>query len=866
MADQSNIILQIIARLRDELSGPLAKVRKEVDATGQALKGQAWNRPLVDLKKLEQEAAEEAKNLSSSLGSVSSSANALALAGGVGIAAGVAVLGTALREAVVESIAFEKALSQISVRSDDASVKVDAFSETVRDLSVSMGKSAIETANAAALIEEQFGENTGEGIARLLKQVGDLSTIGLGSLNEAVVRAANVTQAFNLRNEQMFETMARIFVVAREARISFRELSDVVAAVGANSVSTGDSAEELALIIAKLSENGLNARQSAAALNTFLANIADKSGKARKSIEAYTDALEDNIKTADLLSRIRARVPESEIQTVLADVVGPKQAAAFKRLIDEDLPALSAGVAQFGDATGVAFGKVNEQVDLSSAKLARMGEFWKQVLSGIGDGIAHFITGGTNKVYEATGALQLNASDLERDFKKNATTFTEWGQAVTAAAARATREVKRLADASEELNTTGPFGEELKRQQKELAEFSKQAVAAERATLEPTRARLDQISQEIQATKDLIRTREEETNGLADNTALQRLLFAQQIQFEQAIVKDLLAHSVALDKTAQSAQAFTTVAVSVAAETAKMAAQFKASADHANELAAVLEDKLSGIAQGQRAVFDFAFRPKIEIEQDLLEAEMRAVFAPVVANIEEQMALDPGNFVAVRDKIDALVAAMQRYRAAASDFGSGFELGLNQKLADFADKTRQGYQFAQTAVESFTDHTAQAIQGLIAGTANLRDILRGFLDDISSAVSRILAERLVSGLIPIATGGVVPGGLTTGSGVRSFAGGGRAIGPQLALIGDNPQRAEAVVPLPGPNRGIPVEFKNGGGGTTVSITYAPQVSALDSRGVREVLSENARHLADLVAEKIASGSHAGLRSSIRGIR
>ena len=86
-------------------------------------------------------------------------------------------------------------------------------------------------------------------------------------------------------------------------------------------------------------------------------------------------------------------------------------------------------------------------------------------------------------------------------------------------------------------------------------------------------------------------------------------------------------------------------------------------------------------------------------------------------------------------------------------------------------------------------------------------------------------------LHPLATGGVVAGGLGRATPVHAYATGGPIVrGPHVALIGEG-QQNEAVVPLPD-GRSIPVDMR-GGGSTSVNFT----INAVDARGIRELLIE-----------------------------
>ena len=91
----------------------------------------------------------------------------------------------------------------------------------------------------------------------------------------------------------------------------------------------------------------------------------------------------------------------------------------------------------------------------------------------------------------------------------------------------------------------------------------------------------------------------------------------------------------------------------------------------------------------------------------------------------------------------------------------------------------------------------------------------------------------------LAKGGIVQGGLK----VPSFATGGITTAPTLALIGDNPNHREAVVPLPD-GRSIPVDLKGG-------VQSIGQLNILPNANIDQALMEKPMSFwVDLVQEKI----------------
>jgi TP901 family phage tail tape measure protein len=120
-----------------------------------------------------------------------------------------------------------------------------------------------------------------------------------------------------------------------------------------------------------------------------------------------------------------------------------------------------------------------------------------------------------------------------------------------------------------------------------------------------------------------------------------------------------------------------------------------------------------------------------------------------------------------------------------------------------------------------------------------------------------------------ADGGVMPGMMMPSSTMplRMYASGGVATTPQHAIFAERPGMAEAFVPLPGPNRGIPVEFKKDSTrGQSVNVVVNYTVNALDGASVKQMLESHGRTIGDIAAGQIAGHHNRALVQSVRGVR
>ena len=198
----------------------------------------------------------------------------------------------------------------------------------------------------------------------------------------------------------------------------------------------------------------------------------------------------------------------------------------------------------------------------------------------------------------------------------------------------------------------------------------------------------------------------------------------------------------------------------------------------------------------------------------------------------------------------------------------GMKQGMESIKVTAADLGNQAVTGSFQAFRGFFND----ITDLSGGASEaFKNFARNFAANLADMGAQVLAFQLTSGLFSslfpnfqgwtLAKGGMVQGGLEP---VNSYAGGGIAKGEQFAKIGDNPARVEAVVPLPGANRGIPVEFKNGGGGGGMMMENHWNITSMDPRGVMEMIMQQQRVIEDMVTAAISSGTNKALLDAVRG--
>lgn len=163
----------------------------------------------------------------------------------------------------------------------------------------------------------------------------------------------------------------------------------------------------------------------------------------------------------------------------------------------------------------------------------------------------------------------------------------------------------------------------------------------------------------------------------------------------------------------------------------------------------------------------------------------------------------------------------------------GRELGLTFSSA-LEDAILQLRNFGDIADAVFQDIARLAIRKSI--TEPLLDTVSGALSGAGAGSGAGFWSGLFGGGTAAGFGGMALGGILTSRGIQSFAGGGIARTPGLAMVRDGGLN-EAVVPLPN-GRSIPVDWRGGRqAATTVTMNVYAQDAASFRRSQRQILGE-----------------------------
>ena len=211
-------------------------------------------------------------------------------------------------------------------------------------------------------------------------------------------------------------------------------------------------------------------------------------------------------------------------------------------------------------------------------------------------------------------------------------------------------------------------------------------------------------------------------------------------------------------------------------------------------------------------------------------------------------------------------------QARASEAFAGIKEGAKSALGEWNQSTQEVCSTASAAITgSLTgavDSIGTAFGEMLTEGKSFKESMSAIWKDLKKQVIMAIAQMMVKMLAMIALGLVLntllpglglaaptkigipgissakDGGVFNALNVPSFAQGGITNAPQLALIGDNANNREAVVPLPN-GRSIPVDMKGGG------VQSIGQLNILPNASIDEALmNQPMSYWEDLVQEKI----------------
>lgn len=239
------------------------------------------------------------------------------------------------------------------------------------------------------------------------------------------------------------------------------------------------------------------------------------------------------------------------------------------------------------------------------------------------------------------------------------------------------------------------------------------------------------------------------------------------------------------------------------------------------------------------------------------EAQILALKPALIANLGDEAAanevLQRGLQQAAEAYADASKKADEATEASKEIADAGKQVGSSLATA-FDDAIIKGKDFGEVLTNLLAQLAQMALTKGIMGP--LSDWIGGGLEAVSGGLGAALG---------FATGGIMTARGPVSLPIRTYANGGIADRPQLALFGEGRQ-PEAYVPLPD-GRSIPVRMLGGSGVGSVVLNNAPTINVQGSAGspqqnddlIRRMMVYFEQSLGRLVDEKLATAMRAGGR-------
>lgn len=203
------------------------------------------------------------------------------------------------------------------------------------------------------------------------------------------------------------------------------------------------------------------------------------------------------------------------------------------------------------------------------------------------------------------------------------------------------------------------------------------------------------------------------------------------------------------------------------------------------------------------------------------------------------------------------IGLLEELSRAVDDFSSGFRTGFNEAIKKWTDFEKAGREAADKIVDGGLDKLSNSLTDVVTGAKSAKDAFREFAMNMASEIVNVTIRLAIMGAIKTAVLGFAKGGVIHGQKmpVRTYADGGVARGPQLAVYGEG-RNAEAFVPLPD-GRSIPVTMSGGGRAGTVVFN----INALDGPSVGRWFHDNRKTLWAMMNHGLVSDAE--MRASVR---
>jgi len=282
----------------------------------------------------------------------------------------VAPIGLAVRSATKfqQGMAYVNTIAKLNERD------LGALGKRIRELSVEMGKPAVELAAAQYQILSSGVEDASDAYD-LLRVAAEASIAGQAEVPDAVRTITAALNAYGMEVDQAGRVSDVLFKTIDRGIIEFPQLANSLGMVVGSAAQAEVTIEELGAALATLTKRGLNPEAAIVSLNQVLANVIKPSAQAKKAAEAL--GLEFSIAAlkskgfAEFLGEIQQKAGDNEeaLTALFGNVRSVRGAFA---LTGEGAKMFAADLAEMqkaAGATGEAVGKMRKTAQFEFNRL-----------------------------------------------------------------------------------------------------------------------------------------------------------------------------------------------------------------------------------------------------------------------------------------------------------------------------------------------------------------------------------------------------------------------------------------------------------------------------------------------------------------
>ena len=438
--DKTNASLQAQTEKLNQMGAAMAEAG--MDTQNLAAEQKKLDSQMDELKKAEQEAAEEAKKMGNgAVDSINAIGSALTAAG---IIEGFKQLKDVYSDCLQVSGNFESAMSQVAATMGTTSGAVQDLGDYAKEMGATTSFTAVEAAEGLNILA-MAGLNADEQISGL-PTVLDLAAAGGMSMAQAAGYVTTVVKGFSDSMDNATYYADLMAKGATMANTNVSQLGEALATTGATAAGYSQTADSVTLSLLRLAEQGETGSAAGTMLNRAMADLYTPTASASAALDelgfsAYDSsgkAKDFNDAVAELSGKLDG-MSESERNATLSTIFTTNGLQAFNKMTvstTEKVDQFKAGLAA---ATGSTAQQAKTQLDnmngsytimqsaLEGVQIS-MGELWQDEMTGFytaagniltqinefikqNPGLMKAITGGTAALATLTaGVVAFNAA------------------------------------------------------------------------------------------------------------------------------------------------------------------------------------------------------------------------------------------------------------------------------------------------------------------------------------------------------------------------------------------------------------------------------------------------------------------------